>query len=135
MFGAVRSYRAPVARAVGMDHVVLRVADVERSVAWYRDRLGLQPERLEEWRAGEVPFASLRIDDTTIIDLLEAERTGENVDHICLVMDADDLDAMADSGDFDVVVPPTELWGAQGMGRGMYVRDPDGNVVELRTYG
>ena len=114
---------------------MLRVADVEASVAWYRDRLGLQPERHEEWRAGEVLFASLRIDETTIIDLLEAERTGDNVDHLCLVMDDADVDAMAESGEFDVVGPPSELWGAQGMGRGMYVRDPDGNVVELRTYG
>ena len=114
--------------------MVLTVADVETSVAWYRDHLGLAPERLEEWRRGEVLFASLRIDETTIIDLFEAERSGVNMDHVCLVVDAVDLDALAASGEFDVVGGPSEVWGAQGTGRSLYVRDPDGNTVELRNY-
>ena len=41
---------------------------------------------------------------------------------------------MAESGDFDALGPPAELFGAQGVGRALYVRDPDGNVVELRHY-
>ena len=46
----------------GLDHVVLNVADVRRSVAWYRDRLGLPVERFDEWERGEVFFPSLRVD-------------------------------------------------------------------------
>lgn len=121
-------------RVRGLDHVVLRVADVERSVAWYRDRLGLRPERLEEWRAGTAPFASVRIDASTLLDLLEGAADGTNVDHVALVVDPVDLDGVVASGDFDVVAGPSRLWGAQGWGRGVYVRDPDGHVVELRTY-
>lgn len=121
-------------QARGIDHVVLNVADVERSVAWYVDRLGFEPLRLEEWRRGEVLFASVRLTDTFIIDLFANERSGANVDHLCLVVDPLDLDALAASDEFDVVTGPSEVFGAQGMGRSVYVRDPDGNVVELRNY-
>jgi catechol 2,3-dioxygenase-like lactoylglutathione lyase family enzyme len=118
----------------GLDHVVLNVADAERSVRWYA-QLGLEPVRLEEWRRGEAPFVSLRIDASTIIDLQERERTGVNLDHVCLTVDDDvDLDALAASGAFDVVRGPRRLYGARGWGRGFYVQDPDGNVVELRHY-
>jgi catechol 2,3-dioxygenase-like lactoylglutathione lyase family enzyme len=122
-------------RVHGLDHLVLDVADARRSVAWYRDRLGLAPERLDEWERGEVPFVSLRIDEHTIIDLLETERTGENVDHVCLVVEPDtDLEAIAASDEWDVAVPVSRVWGARGWGSSVYVRDPDGNVVELRAY-
>jgi catechol 2,3-dioxygenase-like lactoylglutathione lyase family enzyme len=118
----------------GLDYLVLNVADVRRSVAWYRDRLGLPVERFDEWERGEVFFPSLRIDEHTIIDLVEHERSGVNVDHLCLVLADADIDALAASGDFDVVDGPADLWGARGMGRSVYVADPDGNRVELRTY-
>ena len=121
-------------RARGIDHIVLNVADVERSVAWYVERLGFEALRLEEWRRHEVLFASVRLTDTFIIDLFENERSGANVDHVCLVVDPVDLDALARSDEFDVVSGPSEVFGAQGMGRSVYVRDPDGNTVELRNY-
>jgi catechol 2,3-dioxygenase-like lactoylglutathione lyase family enzyme len=121
-------------RAKGIDHYVLHVADAERSVAWYGEVLGLQPERLEEWRKQEVLFVSLRVDDTTIIDLLQAPRTGENVNHVAFEVEDVDLDALAASGTVEVDSGPADLFGAQGIGRGLYIRDPDGNLVELRTY-
>jgi catechol 2,3-dioxygenase-like lactoylglutathione lyase family enzyme len=118
----------------GVDHYVLTVPDVEKVVAWYRDELGLQPERLEEWRRGEVLFASLRITPTTLIDVFEGERGGVNVDHVALVVDDVDLDELAESGRFEVEMGPADLWGARGTGRGLYIKDPAGNRVELRTY-
>ena len=121
-------------RTTGIDHLVLRSGDVERTVAWYREHLGVEAERLDEWRAGEVLFPSLRLSDATIIDVLAGERSGTNVDHFAVVVESADLDAVASSGAFDVVAGPSDLWGARGQGRGLYVRDPDGNVVELRTY-
>ncbi|MFM8304568.1 MAG: VOC family protein [Actinomycetota bacterium] len=128
----------PGVRVIGFDHLVLKVADVERSLAFYCDRLGLAGERVDEWRRGEVPFPSLRVDATTLIDLLEGAPTGVNVDHLCLVLaPGADLDALAATGGLDVVGtgPADGRFGAQGLARSLYVRDPDGTVVELRTYG
>jgi len=132
-------------RVTGIDHVVFRVADVERAIAFYVDTLGLEPVRVDEWRAGAVLFPSVRVDATTIIDLFPREYAADddgdadaavarNVDHVCLVVEPCDLQAVADSGTFDVVGGPAELFGAQGQGIGLYVRDPDGNVLELRHY-
>jgi catechol 2,3-dioxygenase-like lactoylglutathione lyase family enzyme len=121
-------------RVTGLDHVVLNVADVERSLAFYCDELGLGPERVEEWRRGEILFPSVRVDAHTIIDLLAAPRTGENADHLCLVVEPIDLAALKDSGRFDVVDGPATRFGARGNGRSLYVRDPDGNTVEIRHY-
>ena len=59
-------------QVVGLDHVVLRCADIEASLAFYCDELGLAPERVDEWRRGEVFFPSVRIDATTLIDLFPA---------------------------------------------------------------
>ncbi len=120
----------------GIDHIVLVVSDVERSLRWYRDKLGLEPLRVEEWRKGEVPFPSLRVNGDTIVDLFGGERTGSNLDHFALRVDAgpDDLRALVASGEFEVVRGPVQVWGAHGDGMSVYVRDPDGNQVELKSY-
>ena len=121
-------------RITGIDHVVFNVNDAERSLAWWHDLLGLQPVRADEWRRGEVPFVSVRISDDTILDLFEVPRSGENVDHIAVRVDGVDLGELALDPRFDVVRGPMEVFGARGTGHGLYVRDPDGNVIELRTY-
>ncbi|MGI5133929.1 MULTISPECIES: VOC family protein [unclassified Streptomyces] len=124
-------------RVIGFDHLVLNVADMERSLAFYTGHLGLQPVRVGEWRAGKAPFPSVRVSPTTIIDLVEApaERPeGSNVDHICLVVEPLDWQQVIDSGVFTVVDGPGERFGAQGIAVSLYVQDPDGNTVELRWY-
>lgn len=127
---------AGVPHVLGFDHMVLRVTDPERSVAWYRDMLGLRAERLEAWRAGEVPFPSVRVDTNTVIDLdARKESDGRNVDHFCLEVAEMDLDALVASGRYDVVGEPVRRWGARGEADLVYVRDPDGHVIELRHYG
>lgn len=119
---------------IGPDHIVVVSPDPERLVAWYVEHLGLEALRLEEWRRREVPFVSLRVSPTFIIDVLQGERTGTNVDHLALAVTDVDIDELAASGRFTVESGPADLFGAQGMGRGLYTRDPDGNLVELRTY-
>jgi catechol 2,3-dioxygenase-like lactoylglutathione lyase family enzyme len=122
-------------KVTGLDHVVILTADVERALAWYCEVLGLAGERVEEWRRGEVLFPSVRVNGETIIDLLQAERSGVNVDHLCLVVEPQDLAALAASGRFDVVSGPVPRFGAHGVGTSIYVYDPDGNLIELRHYG
>ncbi|WP_306193110.1 MULTISPECIES: VOC family protein [unclassified Streptomyces] len=124
-------------RVIGFDHLVLNVADIERSLAFYTGPMGLQPVRVEEWRAGKVSFPSVRVSPTTIIDLVTApaERPGgSNVDHICLVVEPLDWQQVIDSGVFTVVDGPGKRFGAQGTAVSLYVQDPDGNTVELRWY-
>lgn len=121
-------------RVVGIDHLVLNVADAERSLAFYAGKLGLDRVRVEEWRRGEAPFPSVRVDESTIIDLFELPRTGANVDHFCLTVDPADFEKVKASGDFEVVDGPETRFGARGEGVSLYVRDPDGNTVELRYY-
>lgn len=122
------------------DHLVLRCADVETTLAWYVDVLGLQPMRVKEWRSGDVPFPSVRVDAGTIIDLVSGGDgdggggAGSRLDHFCLVVDQVDLTALAASGIFNVVESPATRYGARGIGTSLYVRDPDGLVVELRHY-
>jgi catechol 2,3-dioxygenase-like lactoylglutathione lyase family enzyme len=123
---------APVSVAA-MDHIVLNVADGERAMRWYRDRLGLEPLRYDEWKAGEVPFLSLRVNQTTIIDLFVGQRTGENVDHVAFWVDGD-IEALLEADDVEVEVERESVFGAQGDGPAVYIRDPDGNLVELKQY-
>jgi catechol 2,3-dioxygenase-like lactoylglutathione lyase family enzyme len=121
-------------RPLDLDHVVLRVGSVDRSLAWYTAVLELEPERVDEWRRGEAPFPSVRVNAHTVIDLVEEERTGENVSHICLAFEDVDIEELASSGRLDVVDGPSPRWGARGTAMAVYARDPDGNVVELRSY-
>ncbi|MYR83886.1 VOC family virulence protein [Streptomyces sp. SID685] len=121
-------------RIKDFDHLVLNVSDVERALAFYTGPLGLAGERVEEWRAGKVSFPSVRVSATTVIDLFERPRGESNVDHICLVVDPLDWQEVIGSGVFDVIEGPVPRWGARGSAQSVYVRDPEGNTVELRWY-
>jgi catechol 2,3-dioxygenase-like lactoylglutathione lyase family enzyme len=121
-------------QVTGLDHLVLNVSDVERSLRFYCEDLGLQPVRVDEWRRGDAPFPSVRVDAGTILDLLAAPRTGTNADHFCLVVAATDLASVAASGRFEVADGPGPRFGARGIGTSLYIRDPDENTVELRYY-
>lgn len=122
-------------RATGIDHVVLGCADVEESVRWYTEMLGCEPVRLEEWRRGEAPFVSVRLNDEQIIDLVPQDPVQHQIDHVCLVVEPTDLEALVESGALKVEGGPLRLFGARGLGWGVYVRDPSGHLLELRHYG
>ena len=135
----------PVVDVVAFDHLVLRCADVEVTLAWYVDVLGLEPVRVDEWRREAAPFPSVRVSPDTIIDLIpggsppgSSEVDGAaglpRLDHLCLVVESTDLDALAESGTFHVVEGPDVRFGARGLGTSLYVLDPDGLTVELRHY-
>lgn len=127
-------------KILALDHVVLNVADVERSVEFYQ-RLGLKPERLDEYRNGAVKFPSVRVATDTIIDLFPpAMHTraaqGENMNHLCLSVDAGADELQGDLAAAGIAVESTAPgnFGARGLATSFYVRDPNGNTIELRTY-
>ncbi|KJY38337.1 MULTISPECIES: VOC family protein [Streptomycetaceae] len=121
-------------RVKAFDHLVLNVRDIERSLEFYGGLLGLEPVRVEEWRAGKVSFPSLRVTPETIIDLMSRPRGESNVDHICLTVDPLDWQQVIDAGIFKVLEGPVPRYGARGSATSIYVQDPDGNTVELRWY-
>jgi len=121
--------------ALALDHIVLVVSDVERALAWYGRHAGLAGVRVDEWRNGKVPFPSLRIDDSTIIDLVPGDTGADrgHLDHVCFVVSPGELDTLAGEPELEVV-DRGERFGARGQGQSIYVHDPDGLLVEFRCY-
>ena len=133
----------PLVKITEMDHIVLRVKDVEESLRFYTETLGLGSERVEQWRAGEVRFPSARLNDDTIIDLFASEQEPigkdgvRNQDHFCMVIeptDMDELKAKFEALGVGIQAGPGKRWGSHGDGISLYLYDPDNNVVELRHY-
>ncbi len=123
------------------DHTNWRVRDVERSLGFYRDILGLEPFGLEEYERGEHPLVSLRVTPGFILHLrpdptFEAVSTG-GYDHLALVVEGTNPDALAehltDAG-VEIEGRSEDVVGARGSGEALYVRDPDGYLIELKLY-
>ena len=125
-------------KVIGFDHIVLVVADVDRALGFYCDELGLAPVRVDEWRKGEAPFPSARVDGGTIIDFVpgvdggDGGDGGRNLDHLCLVVTPESIDEAQQR--YEILDGPSPRFGAQGIATSVYIRDPDGNIVELRSY-
>ncbi len=131
-------------RLAGLDHVVLRVADVDRSIAFYGDVLGCPVER----RLDELGLVQLRA-GSALIDLVGLDTTlgragggpvaedGRNVDHFALQLDDFDEPAIRAHLERHGIEPGDTgtRYGATGFGPSIYIRDPDGNVVELKGSG
>jgi catechol 2,3-dioxygenase-like lactoylglutathione lyase family enzyme len=123
-----------------LDHIVLNVADIERSLRFYEGTLGLAAERVDAWRRHEIGFPSVRINASTLIDLVKSDSPADgqpNLAHFCLVTDSPTLDeviqTLAAAGTA-VETGPVSRWGARGNALSIYFRDPDNNLIELRTY-
>jgi glyoxylase I family protein len=120
----------------GIDHVVVRTADQARALAFYRDVLGLTVER-EQPELGLVQLRAGR----SLIDLIPAGPSAlpdpgkPNVDHFALgVMPFDERTLRAHLLALGVPVVEAGLrYGAGGEGPSLYVRDPDGNKIELKA--
>ena len=125
----------------GLDHVVLRVRDVEKVMAFYVDVVGCTVEKVQEafglWqlRAGR-----------SLIDLVDVAGTlgqmggaaagpeGGNMDHFCLRIDPwDESSILTHLESHSVAVGDIgQRYGAEGVGPSIYIQDPEGNVVELK---
>jgi catechol 2,3-dioxygenase-like lactoylglutathione lyase family enzyme len=130
-----------------LDHIVLNVRDIDRSLTFYTEVLGLHPERLDEFRSGRVGFPSVRINEHTIIDLFpiknaEAparsnEKINGNLNHFCLVVGHDDFSGIVSyltERQIAIREGPISRWGARGRATSVYFLDPDGNEIEIRCY-
>ena len=123
-----------------VDHLAMNVRDVDRSLAFYHEVLGLGVERLEEFRAGKCGFPSLRINRDTVIDLMpRAELLKTDVqalNHFAFRLGDGDLVSLRQrlvEHEVEIVEEAKPRWGARGNGLSMKVYDPDGNIVELKA--
>jgi catechol 2,3-dioxygenase-like lactoylglutathione lyase family enzyme len=130
-----------VFRIVGLDHVVLRVKDVERMVRFYQDVLMCRVERarpeigLMQLRAGRSLIDMVAVDSELGRRGGAAPDTeGRNMDHLCLRIEPFEPDALARHLVAHGAAPGEvkTRYGAEGEGPSIYVTDPDGNVVELK---
>ena len=133
-----------LARIRGLDHVVLRVRDLDRALDFYCGVLGCREER----RVDELGLVQLRA-GSALIDLVDAAGRlgtaggpppgdgGRNLDHFALQIEPFDeqllLRELAAAG--VEASPAAQRYGAEGMGPSLYVRDPEGNTVELKGPG
>ncbi len=125
----------------GIDHVVLRVVDVEGMIRFYQDVLGCAVER----RLDDLGLIQLRA-GSSLIDLVDVAGElgrkggaapgagGRNMDHLCLRIDPFDEPGLrahlqahgVEAGDLET------RYGAEGPGPSLYMEDPEGNTVELK---
>ena len=125
----------------GIDHVVVRAADLERMIAFYRDVLGCAVER----RVDELGLVQLRA-GSALVDLVAVDGAlgrqggaapgaeGRNMDHFCLRLERFDVEALRrhlQSHGVEVGELATR-YGAEGKGPSLYIKDPEDNLVELK---
>jgi glyoxylase I family protein len=122
----------PALRVKGLDHVVLRVADMDRAIAFYEEVLGLHVER----RLESIGLVQLRA-GAAMIDLVprtEDEDDGRNMDHFAVRIEEMDVPALTAHLKRHGIDPGEvrRRYGAEGYGSSIYITDPDGNTVELK---
>jgi glyoxylase I family protein len=120
-------------KIVEIDHVVLRCRDQARALDFYTRILGLTEER----RLERIGLIQLRA-GASMLDLVPAaarDDESRNVEHFCLGVETADLAEAARylrAHGVEVQGEPQTRYGARGFGLSIYVRDPEGNVVELK---
>jgi catechol 2,3-dioxygenase-like lactoylglutathione lyase family enzyme len=126
-----------------MDHIVLNVENMDRVLDFYVNVLGLESERLEEFRQGKVGFPSVRINANTVIDLFPLK---EPVPATAVPLRTD-LNHLSGGGQrtcgfidhlkahgVTIEDGPGQRWGARGTGISIYFSDPEKRRIEVRYY-
>ena len=120
---------------VGIGHVAIRVKDIDRTLDFYRDKLGFK-EMFRLDRDGRLWLMYLRVTDTQYIELFpEAAgdrappREANGLNHICLEVDSID-GVLADLGRVGIPIAREKQMGADGNLQA-WIEDPDGNRIEL----
>ena len=138
-------------RTMNIDHVVLWVDNPRNSLDFYVNIIGMRPVRQQKFEEGTAAFPSVRLNDSTILDLMNRDMLtgvqeftsggdsgGAPINHICLSMNAEDYSALRSrliAQGLDLTSGGEQAFGAQGLAEhSEYFCDPDGNVIEIRHY-
>ena len=127
----------------GIDHVVLRTSKINVMLDFYCGVLGCKVEResspefgITQLRAGDALIDLVRVDSK--IGKLGGgppSKTENNMDHFCLqlkMISEEGIKKHLESHSIDVG-EFSDRYGTQGTGRSVYINDPEGNTVELRS--
>lgn len=129
---------------VDLDHVALRVSDLDRALSFYHDLLGLPVRDRERYDAGEVPYVAVVAGGRHLHLVPTDESFDPGGEHVCLLLRGSEVDTEAevetlldDLRERGVEVEdgePYKRYGAYGRAWAAYVRDPDGRRVELKLH-
>ena len=126
-----------------IDHIVLRTDKLQAMLDFYRGILGCEIERET---TADIGLTQLRA-GSALIDLVVVDsrlgrmgggapaKTENNVDHFCLQLKSvseEEIRTCLEAHGVEVG-PFAERYGAQGLGKSVYIKDPEGNTVELRS--
>lgn len=125
----------------GIDHVVLRTPQLAVTQAFYERVLGCSVEKVQaKFGLTQLRAGRSLIDLITVDGVLGSRggaapgKEGRNVDHLCLAIvpfDEEKLRAHLAAHGVEIIEEGIR-YGAEGEGPSFYIRDPDGNVVELK---
>lgn len=127
----------------GIDHIVLRTSKINEMLDFYSEVLGCKVERetspefgITQLRAGDALIDLVRVDSK--IGKLGGgppSKTENNMDHFCLqlkMISEEEIRNYLTSHSINVG-EFSDRYGAQGTGRSVYINDPEGNTIELRS--
>lgn len=127
-----------------MDHVAIRVSDIDRALWFYHDLLGLEVRDRAGFDAGELPFVAVAAGGRHLHLVPTDEPFETDTEHVCLLLRCDDTDTRSametvlddlETADVPIIEgEPVERLGAYGRDWAAYVRDPDGRIVELKLH-
>jgi catechol 2,3-dioxygenase-like lactoylglutathione lyase family enzyme len=127
-----------------LDHLVINVADVERTTAWYQKVLGMDVQAFDpgegKARRTSLMFGNQKINvrpiDADKIDWFTADHETAGSDDLCFLTTSSPEAVVAHLQALGVAIEegPVARQGARGTLRSVYCRDPDGSLIEISSY-
>ncbi|MBQ0757553.1 MAG: VOC family protein [Amphritea sp.] len=128
---------------VGIDHIVLRTTQLQNMLRFYCDVLGCKVERdlppetgLVQLRAGSALIDIVPVDsELGRVGGGPPTKTENNLDHFCLLLDPISEQQISEHlKQHKIVVDDfSERYGSEGFGQSIYIEDPEGNTIELKS--
>ncbi len=129
---------------VDLDHIAIRVSDIESSLEFYRDILGMEVRDKKRYDDGVVPYIAVKSGGRHIHLVPTNEEINVGCEHICILIRSSDMDTKKEAEKLidylekeDVEVEesePKKRYGAYGRDWALYIRDPDDRRVELKLH-
>jgi catechol 2,3-dioxygenase-like lactoylglutathione lyase family enzyme len=131
-------------KANALDHIVINVADVARTVEWYRKILGMEVKVFDpgsgKARRTSLSFGDQKINvrprDADKVEWFTADHEMAGSDDLCFLTSSTPDEVVAHLKAHDVAIEegPTKKQGARGTLNSVYCRDPDGSLIEISSY-